>query len=221
MDLATVLLLHKCSFIVGAICCFYVRWRSREPGLDFLAIGEGLLAFASTLAGVGEQGILPYEVWTFGSFSVGVIGYALMAMGFDPVERPPAKEYGLLSARCGPDLVGRCWLYALVRRKPNARCNIQCEHRGFPWGLLRCHLKGFFPRPLAREMGSACIARGSDGLFDAGRCRNDLSAVWAGRTPLCLFHAYHLPFLCRALRGCPGPGTSGSSAQNVWHTPMH
>ncbi|GAA3071011.1 GGDEF domain-containing protein [Rhizobium viscosum] len=81
MDLATVLLLHKCSFIVGAICCFYVRWRSREPGLDFLAIGDGLLAVASTLAGVGEQGILPYEVWTFGSFSIGVTGYALMAMG--------------------------------------------------------------------------------------------------------------------------------------------
>jgi len=81
MDLATVLLLHKCSFIVGAICCFYVRWRSREPGLDFLAIGDGLLAIASTLAGVGEQGRLPYEVWTFGSFSIGVTGYALMAMG--------------------------------------------------------------------------------------------------------------------------------------------
>lgn len=81
MDLATVLLLHKSSFIVGAICFFYVRWRSKEPGLDFLAIGYGLLAFASTLAGAGEQGALRYWVWTFASFSIGVTGYSLMAMG--------------------------------------------------------------------------------------------------------------------------------------------
>jgi diguanylate cyclase (GGDEF)-like protein len=81
MDLATVLLLHKSSFIVGALCFFYMRWRSREPGLDLLAVGDCLLAFASTLAGLGEQGSLPREIWTFGSFSVGVTGYALMAVG--------------------------------------------------------------------------------------------------------------------------------------------
>jgi diguanylate cyclase (GGDEF)-like protein len=81
MDLATVLLLHKSSFIVGAVCFFYVRWRSREPGLDFLAVGYGLLAVASTLAGMGEQGRLRYEVWTLGSFSIGAVGYGAMAMG--------------------------------------------------------------------------------------------------------------------------------------------
>ncbi|MBX5010529.1 GGDEF domain-containing protein (plasmid) [Rhizobium lentis] len=81
MDLATVLLLHKSSFIVGALCFFYMRWRSREPGLELLAVGDCFLAFASTLAGMGEQGSLPYEIWTFGSFSVGVTGYALMAVG--------------------------------------------------------------------------------------------------------------------------------------------
>ncbi|WP_259667168.1 GGDEF domain-containing protein [Rhizobium lentis] len=30
---------------------------------------------------MGEQGSVPYEIWTFGSFSVGVTGYALMAVG--------------------------------------------------------------------------------------------------------------------------------------------
>lgn len=92
MDLATVLLLHKCSFIVGAICCFYVRWRSREPGLDFLAIGDGLLAVASTLAGVGEQGILPYAIWTLASFSIGVTGYALMTTGLIQLSRRGRKR---------------------------------------------------------------------------------------------------------------------------------
>lgn len=81
MDLATVLLLHKSSFIVGAICFSYVRWRSGEPGLDVLAAGYALLAFASTLAGMGEQGQLSYEFWTLGSFSIGVTGYALMTAG--------------------------------------------------------------------------------------------------------------------------------------------
>lgn len=81
MDLATVLLLHKSSFIVGALCFFYMRWRSREPGLELLAVGDCLLAFASTLAGMGEQGSLRYEIWTFWSFSVGVTGYALTTVG--------------------------------------------------------------------------------------------------------------------------------------------
>ncbi|WNJ88668.1 GGDEF domain-containing protein [Bosea sp. 685] len=96
MDLATVLLLHKSSFIVGAICFFYVRWRSKEPGLDFLAIGYGLLGVASTLAGAGEQGTLPYEVWTFGSFSIGVTGYSLMAMGLLRLSSRQRKPSGWL-----------------------------------------------------------------------------------------------------------------------------
>lgn len=107
MDLATVLLLHKCSFIVGAICCFYVRWRSREPGLDFLAIGDGLLAVASTLAGVGEQGILPYEIWTLASFSIGVTGYALMTTGLIQLSRRGRKRSDCL-------LVGFSLIFSVV-----------------------------------------------------------------------------------------------------------
>lgn len=81
MDLATVLLLHKCSFLVGALCFLYLMWRSRELGLKYLAVGEGMLAMASTLAGSGEQGSLPKLAWTFGSFSIGITGYAFMTMG--------------------------------------------------------------------------------------------------------------------------------------------
>lgn len=81
MDLATVLLLHKSSFLVGTICFCYVRWRSKQPGLGLLALGCCLLAFASTLAGMGEQKSIAFEFWTFGSFSVGVTGYSLMATG--------------------------------------------------------------------------------------------------------------------------------------------
>lgn len=56
-------------------------WRSRELGLKYLAVGEGMLAMASTLAGSGEQGSLPKLAWTFGSFSIGITGYAFMTIG--------------------------------------------------------------------------------------------------------------------------------------------
>ncbi|MFK0332858.1 GGDEF domain-containing protein [Rhizobium sp. NPDC090275] len=98
MDLATILLLSKSSFIVGTICFAYIRWRSKEPGLECLAIGYGLLAFASTIAGMGEQRLLPFTMWTFGSFAIGITGYALTAMGILRLSyRGRNKIYWLIS----------------------------------------------------------------------------------------------------------------------------
>lgn len=87
MDVATVLLLHKSSFIVGAVCFCYVQWRSREPGLDFLAMGYGLMAIASTLAGLGEQGSVALVYWKLASFVIGLIGYGLLGMGLLQLSR--------------------------------------------------------------------------------------------------------------------------------------
>lgn len=81
MDLATVLLLYKSSLIVGAVCFAYMRCRSQEPGLDLLAAGFAVLAFGSTLAGWGEQGLVTFVMWTMGSFAAGAGGYALIAAG--------------------------------------------------------------------------------------------------------------------------------------------
>jgi diguanylate cyclase (GGDEF)-like protein len=83
LDLATVLLLHKSSFLVGAFCFAYVKWQSPKAskGLGSLAVGFLLLAFASTVAGWGEKEALPFRVWTIGSFSVGVLGYAAIWVG--------------------------------------------------------------------------------------------------------------------------------------------
>jgi diguanylate cyclase (GGDEF)-like protein len=83
LDLATVLLLHKSSFLVGAICFAYVKWQSPNvsKGLGSLAAGFLLLAFASTVAGMGEKNTLPLDVWTITSFSVGVFGYAAIWVG--------------------------------------------------------------------------------------------------------------------------------------------
>lgn len=82
LDLATVLLLHKSSFLVGALCFLYLRWQSpRNEGLGILATGFLLLALASTLAGYGEQKLLPAFLWTLSSFTLGLGGYALFWIG--------------------------------------------------------------------------------------------------------------------------------------------
>jgi hypothetical protein len=53
LDLATVLLLHQCSFLVGALCFLYARWQSRRgEGLGILAT-----AFLSLCALIDHGGI--------------------------------------------------------------------------------------------------------------------------------------------------------------------
>jgi len=82
LDLATVLLLHQCSFLVGAVCFVYMRIQSRNgEGLGALAASYFALALASTLAGLGEQHLLSVPVWGFGSIVLGMTGYALFWIG--------------------------------------------------------------------------------------------------------------------------------------------
>lgn len=82
LDLATVLLLHKSSFLIGAFCFLYARWQSpRDEGLGILASGFLFLALASTLAGYGEQKLLPPTLWRLSSFTLGIGGYALFWIG--------------------------------------------------------------------------------------------------------------------------------------------
>ncbi len=82
LDLATVLLLHKSSFFIGALCFLYVRWQSPSShGLGILAVAFILLAIASTFAGLGEKQALPLSVWALSSFTTGTLGYAVFWIG--------------------------------------------------------------------------------------------------------------------------------------------
>jgi diguanylate cyclase (GGDEF)-like protein len=82
LDLATVLLLHKSSFFIGALCFLYVRWQSPSShGLGILAAAFTLQAVASTFAGLGEKQALPLSVWALSSFSLGTLGYAVFWIG--------------------------------------------------------------------------------------------------------------------------------------------
>jgi diguanylate cyclase (GGDEF)-like protein len=82
LDLATVLLLHKSSFFIGALCFLYVRWQSPSShGLGILAVAFTLQAVASTFAGLGEKHALQLSVWALSSFSLGTLGYAVFWIG--------------------------------------------------------------------------------------------------------------------------------------------
>ncbi len=82
LDLNTVLLLHKLSFFVAAMCFLYVRSQSRESvGLGFLALGFFLVAMASTLVSIGKL-LNGYEslLSLAGSFA-GLVGYSIFWIG--------------------------------------------------------------------------------------------------------------------------------------------
>ncbi|MDS7596946.1 GGDEF domain-containing protein [Agrobacterium tumefaciens] len=82
LDLETVLLLHKLSFFVAAICFLYARSQSKESvGLGFLSIGFLLVASASTLVGIGKM----FPSLNFGFVLTGnlagMAGYAIFWIG--------------------------------------------------------------------------------------------------------------------------------------------
>lgn len=82
LDLPTVLLLHKLSFFVAALCFLYVRSQSRESvGLGFLAIGFFLVGVTSALVGLGK--IFPdvEKALALAGNLAGLIGYCIFWIG--------------------------------------------------------------------------------------------------------------------------------------------
>ncbi len=82
LDLPTVLLLHKLSFFIGALCFMYVRSQSKESvGLGHLAAGFFLIATASTLSGIGKlvEGC-EHEFALTGNLA-GLVGYTTFWIG--------------------------------------------------------------------------------------------------------------------------------------------
>lgn len=82
LDLATILILHPLSLVVGALCFLYVRWRSRQSGgLGKMAVAFLILALGSLMAGAGEEGLVDYAVWTLVTLVSGPIAYTLLFIG--------------------------------------------------------------------------------------------------------------------------------------------
>jgi diguanylate cyclase (GGDEF)-like protein len=102
LDLATILILHPLSLVVGALCFLYVRFRARRSrGLGKMAVAFLVLAAGSLLAGAGAQGVIDYETWTFWSFVSGPISYALFWVGLINLmeERPAGRGWFVLVLR--------------------------------------------------------------------------------------------------------------------------
>ncbi|WP_432354406.1 GGDEF domain-containing protein [Agrobacterium sp. rho-13.3] len=82
LDLPTVLLLHKLSFFVAALCFLYVRSQSRESvGLGFLAIGFFLVSMASTLVSLGKIFTDFTNLFSLAGNFAGLVGYSIFWIG--------------------------------------------------------------------------------------------------------------------------------------------
>lgn len=88
LDLPTVLILHKLSFVVAGLCFIYVRSQSRESvGLGLLAIGFFLVAMASILVGVGYLAPGREYVFAMAGMFAGLVGYAVFWLGMCRISR--------------------------------------------------------------------------------------------------------------------------------------
>ncbi|NTA81386.1 GGDEF domain-containing protein [Agrobacterium tumefaciens] len=101
LDLATVILMQKCSYIVGMLSFIYLKLTNRGlHGPTALAAGFAAMAAGSTLAGYGEWGIMSPALWQFGSIVFGIVGYALNWLGLKIVSDGRAASRGTVSAVC-------------------------------------------------------------------------------------------------------------------------
>ena len=98
LDLATVLLLQKTAYIVGVVTFVYL-WltSSKQASLILLAVGFAIMAVGSTLAGIGELGILSERMWQLGSLSLGLWGYAFIWMGQKALSQRRFSRLSMLS----------------------------------------------------------------------------------------------------------------------------
>lgn len=95
LDLATVILMQKCSYIVGMLSFIYLKLTNRGlHGPTALAAGFAAMAAGSTLAGYGEWGIMSPALWQFGSIVFGIVGYALIWLGLKIVSDGRAASRG-------------------------------------------------------------------------------------------------------------------------------
>ncbi|MQB10618.1 GGDEF domain-containing protein [Agrobacterium sp. ICMP 6402] len=82
LDLTTVILMQKCSYIVGLLSFIYLKLSNRGlRGPVALAAGFAAMTIGSTLAGYGEWGIMSPALSQLGSVVFGIIGYALIWLG--------------------------------------------------------------------------------------------------------------------------------------------
>lgn len=82
LDLATILLLLKTSYLAGGTALAYVRWHSRDGlGTGAMAAAYLMQALGSTLAGLAEVDHPHYAMLSLVSLTLGLLGYTLLVVG--------------------------------------------------------------------------------------------------------------------------------------------
>ena len=101
LDLATVILMQKCSYIVGLLSFIYLKMTNRGlRGPIPLAAGFASMTIGSTLAGYGEWGILSPALWRLGSVAFGIVGYALIWLGLKALSDGRSVDRRTVSIVC-------------------------------------------------------------------------------------------------------------------------
>lgn len=82
LDLATILLLLKTSYLAGGTALAYVRLHSRDGfGTGAMAAAYLVQALGTTLAGVAEVDHPHYATLSLASLTLGIFGYTLLVVG--------------------------------------------------------------------------------------------------------------------------------------------
>ncbi|MBO0125682.1 GGDEF domain-containing protein [Agrobacterium sp. OT33] len=101
LDLATVILMQKCSYVVGLMSFVYLKMTNRGlRGAIPLAGGFAAMAIGSTLAGYGEWGIVSPVLWQLGSVVFGIAGYSLIWLGLKVLSDGRSTGRGTIVPLC-------------------------------------------------------------------------------------------------------------------------
>lgn len=101
LDLATVILMQKCSYVVGLMSFVYLKMTNRGlRGPLPLAGGFAAMTIGSTLAGYGEWGIVSPVLWQLGSVVFGIAGYSLIWLGLKVLSDGRSTGRGTIVPLC-------------------------------------------------------------------------------------------------------------------------
>ncbi|NSX91290.1 GGDEF domain-containing protein [Agrobacterium tumefaciens] len=101
LDLATVILMQKCSYVVGLMSFVYLKMTNRGlRGPLPLAGGFAAMTIGSTLAGYGEWGIVSPVLWQLGSGVFGIAGYSLIWLGLKVLSDGRSTGRGTIVPLC-------------------------------------------------------------------------------------------------------------------------
>jgi len=179
LDLTTVILMQKCSYIVGLLSFIYLKMTNRDlRGPIPLAAGFATMAIGSTLAGYGEWGILSPALWQLGSVVFGVVGYALIWLGLKTLSDGRAVDRRILLFVCFITVLAMVVAYQVADNNAlRAALFNGCASLAYLAGALVL-LEGWRREPLLSRLALGAIT-GVSGLISLAVMKSVLFPAYA------------------------------------------